>query len=84
MDDAVGIGPVVADGDYRKSLEALRDRLAAFLDGLSERQVVHAAPLSKQLADVLKEIAALPNPEAAADSVEDAEDAVAAKLRLVQ
>jgi hypothetical protein len=36
------------------------------------------------LADVLKVIAELPEPEAALDSVGDAESAVEAKLRLVQ
>ena len=84
MADAVSLESVVSDGDYRRSLEATRDRLAAFIDGLSERQVVHAAPLAKQLTDTLEKLANLPDPEAAADSVENAEDAVAAKLRLVQ
>ena len=84
MSDAVSLEAVVADGDLRKSLEAVRDRLAAFLDGLGERQVVHAAPLAKQLTDVLAQLAALPVPDAAADSVETAQDVVERKLRAVQ
>jgi hypothetical protein len=75
---------VVAADDHRRSLEAIRDRLAAFLDGLSDRQVVHAAPLAKQLTDTLTQLAALGDPKAPADSVEDAEAAVQEKLRLVQ
>jgi hypothetical protein len=79
-----GLVPVVANGDYRASLAALRDRLAAGIDGASDRQLVHLAPLAKQLADVLKQLAELGDPEAAADSVEDAASSVEAKLRLVQ
>ena len=37
MDDAVSLGSVVLDGDYRKSLEALRDTLAGFIAGLLAR-----------------------------------------------
>ena len=84
MVDARSLEDVVADGDLRASLEAVRDRLAGFLDGLSERQLLHAAPLSKQLTDVLEKIAALPVPDAAADSVETAQSDLEAKLRLVQ
>ena len=43
----------IASGDYRKSLEALRDRIAADIlsvDGC------HTAPLAKQLADVLAKL----------------------------
>jgi hypothetical protein len=85
-DDAyTGLVPVVANGcDYRASIAALRDRLAAGIDGASDRQLVHLAPLAKQLADVLKQLAELGDPEAAADSVDDAASSVEAKLRLVQ
>ena len=79
-----GLSGVVRGNDYRASLEALRDDLAASIEGLTERQVVHKAPLAKQLADVLKQLAELPVPDAAADSVESAEAEVADILRLVQ
>lgn len=49
---------VVAEGDRRASLEALRDRLASLLD-TSERD--HAA-LARQLSNVLRELDELPNP----------------------
>ena len=84
MSDAVRLEAVVAEGDLRASLEATRDRLAGFLDGLGERQVIHAAPLAKQLVDVLQRLADLPVPDAEADTVESAQDALEAKLRLVQ
>jgi type III secretory pathway lipoprotein EscJ len=44
---------VVATGDRRASLEALRDHLAA---SLLEVDVRYKAPLAKQLADVMREI----------------------------
>ena len=78
------LSSAVGGGDYRASLEALRDRLAAGIDGASDRQLVHLAPLAKQLADVLKTLADLPVPDAAADSVESAQTDLEAKLRLVQ
>jgi len=80
----VSLLPVVSAGDYRAGLEALRDRLAAGIDGATERQLIHLAPLAKQLADVLKTLAELPVPDAAADSVETAQSDLEAKLRLVQ
>ncbi|MGZ4524222.1 MAG: hypothetical protein ACXVXO_12530 [Mycobacteriaceae bacterium] len=80
----VDLGEVVAGGDYRASLEAVRDRLAAAIDGASDRQLVHVAPLAKQLQDVLKTLADLPVPDAEADSVETAQSDLEAKLRLVQ
>jgi hypothetical protein len=83
-DAPADLSGVVAAGDYRASLEALRDRLAAGIDGSSERQLIHLAPLSKQLADVLKTLAELPAPDAAADSVESAQSVVERKLRAVQ
>jgi hypothetical protein len=82
--DAEGLSSAVRAGTYRAQLEALRDDLAASIEGLSERQVVHKAPLAKQLADVLATLADLPVPDAAADSVEAAEAEVEAMLRLVQ
>ena len=48
---------VVKDGDLRESLEALRDHLAAELDCNDGRDGCAA----KQLAEVLKAIAALPS-----------------------
>lgn len=48
---------VVAGGDTRRSLEALRDRLAVELESAEGSPV---AALAKQLSDVLKTIAALP------------------------
>lgn len=81
---AAELTPVVSAGDYRASLEALRDRLAAAIDGASDRQLVHVAPLAKQLQDVLKTLADLPVVDAAPDSVESAQSTLEAKLRLVQ
>ena len=74
----------VTAGVYRDSLIALRDRLAAGIDGANERQLIHLAPLAKQLADVLRQIEELPVPDAAADSVESAQAVVERKLRAVE
>jgi hypothetical protein len=82
--DAEGLAAAVRAGTYRAQLEALRDDLAQAIEGLGERQVVHKAPLAKQLADVLATLADLPMPDAAADSVETAGAEVEAMLRLVQ
>jgi len=82
--DVEGLSSAVRSGTYRAQLEALRDDLAASIEGLSDRQVVHKAPLAKQLADVLATLADLPVPDAAADSVETAGAEVEAMLRLVQ
>lgn len=81
---ADGLVDVMASGDYRASLEALRDRLAAGIDGSTDRQLIHLAPLAKQLADVLKLLADLPVADAPADTVETAQDGVQRKLRAVQ
>jgi hypothetical protein len=54
-----GLSEVVAAGDRRASLEAVRDRVAAALVGVDDRYV---APLAKQLADVLRELESLPVP----------------------
>ena len=45
-------------GDYRKTLESLRDRLARELEDASAREV---APLAKQLQDVLATLDRLPS-----------------------
>ena len=74
----------VSEGSYREALEALRDRLAAGIEGANERQLIHLAPLAKQLADVLQTLEQLPVPDAAADSVESAQSVVELKLRSVQ
>ena len=75
---------VVCTGDYRASLEALRDTLAAGIDGAGERQLIHLAPLGKQLADVMRLLEEMPVVDAAADSVESAQSVVERKLRAVQ
>jgi hypothetical protein len=80
----MGLADVVAGDDYRASLEAIRDRLAGFLEELSPRQVLHAAPLAKQLTETLEKLAALPDEEAPADSVETAQESVERILRAVQ
>ena len=84
MSDARDLESLVAEGDLRASLEGVRNRLAGFLDGLSERQVLHAAPLAKQLTEVLQKLADLPVPDADADTVESAQEVVERKLRAVQ
>ena len=75
---------VVSTGDYRAGLEALRDTLAAGIDGAGDRQLIHLAPLAKQLADVMLTLEEMPVPGAAADSVESAQSVVELKLRAVQ
>lgn len=63
-----GLAEVVAQGDMRESLEALRDRLAGEVERVADegfcvsckRGSSSIAPLAKQLADVLKLIDALP------------------------
>ena len=79
-----GLESVVHAGDYRASLEALRDALAAGISGAGERQLIHLAPLAKQLADVMRTLTEIPVPDAAADSVESAQNVVELKLRAVQ
>jgi hypothetical protein len=82
--DAAPIAPAVATGDYRRSLEALRDRLAAGIDGASSRQLIHLAPLAKQLADIMRVLDEMPDENAPADSVETAQEDVERFLRAVQ
>lgn len=76
--------PVISAGDYRRSLEALRDRLASGIDGASERQLVHLAPLAKQLAEIMRLLDEMPDEDAPADSVEQAQEIVERTLRAVQ
>lgn len=57
MSESQSLAEVVATGDYRRSLEALRDRLAEQVEIIEGRDL---APLSKQLADVMRELANLP------------------------
>jgi hypothetical protein len=47
----------VAEGNYRASLEALRDTLAASIE---EANASHRAALAKQLADVLTILSSMP------------------------
>jgi hypothetical protein len=64
---------VVAAGDHRKSLEALRDYLARRLD----EPWTHgrdAAPLAQRLTDVIEKLAALPDP-AGVSQIDDLERA---------
>lgn len=51
---------VVSRGDFRASLEALRDRLAVAVDGAEPREL---AALARQLSDVLRLLASLPGEE---------------------
>jgi len=54
---------VVAGGDYRASLEAIRDRLAA---EMATAEGASLASVAKQLADVLSRLENLPSKEASA------------------
>lgn len=69
-----------AEVDHRARLEALRDRLEARLDDASDRDL---APLAARYEAVLEKLAAMPDPNAAADTVEAAQ-ADEAVLRLVR
>jgi hypothetical protein len=59
---------VVADGDHRASLEALRDTLAR---SLSVAEPNNVASLAKQLQAVLRELADLPPPKTETTPVDD-------------
>jgi hypothetical protein len=54
----VGLAAVVAQGDRRASLEAIRDHLAKELEDAPA--TVAVAPIAKQLADVIRELESLP------------------------
>lgn len=56
----MGVEQVVAEGDLRASLEALRDRLAQAVDVCEPREL---AGLAKQLGEVLKALASMPGVE---------------------
>lgn len=83
MSDTEALLPKVQTGTQRQKLEAIRDRLAAGIDGASDRQLIHLAPLAKQLVEVLERIADLPDESAPADSVESAQGEVERLLRAV-
>jgi hypothetical protein len=54
------LSDVVASGDTRRSLEAIRERLAGALE--SAKYTKDLPPLAKQLVDVMAAIDALPAP----------------------
>lgn len=55
------LAEVVKSGDYKRSLEALRDRLAGEIEAdKADQKGSEVASLAKQLADVLKTLAAMP------------------------
>jgi hypothetical protein len=49
--------------DQRVALEALRDRLVDGVLAATDRRLIHLAPLSKQLMDVLDKLKSLPGVE---------------------
>ena len=58
----------VRSNDRREALVALRDSIAATIDGTDSGRDI--AALSKRLMEVMAQIDALPDPEAEADPVE--------------
>ena len=60
----------VRTGDRRAALVALRDSIAATIDGTDSARDV--AALAKRLMEVMREIDALPDPKVDADPVEAA------------
>lgn len=60
----------VRTNDRRAALVALRDSIAATIDGTDSARDV--AALAKRLMEVMREIDALPDPESEADPVEAA------------
>lgn len=71
----------VASGDHRRALIALRDRLADGVVAADDRRLIHLAPLSKQLVEVLEKLEELPTPKA--DSVDKSREATERILRAV-
>lgn len=67
--------------DLRTRLERLRDLLEGRLQDATDRDI---APLAARYQAVLADLAALPDPNAAADGVESAQAQAEATLRLVQ
>lgn len=57
MSESAGLSGAVSTGDHRQALEALRDRIAISIEQVDPDKV---APLAKQLADVLRELANMP------------------------
>lgn len=68
--DALSLPSVVATGDRRKSLEAVRDLLA---DRLVEASTREAAPIAKELRNVMAELYSLPGEREGSKSDELAE-----------
>ena len=60
----------VSSNDRRGALVALRDKIAATIDGTDSGRDI--AALSKRLMEVMREIDALPDPQAEDDPVEAA------------
>ena len=58
----------VSSNDRRGALVALRDKIAATIDGTDSGRDI--AALSKRLMEVMREIDALPDPESSVDPVE--------------
>lgn len=67
---------VVATGDRRAALEALRDRIAVELDGAEGRDV---ATLSRELRLVLAELESLPGSRREVSTVADLSARIAAR-----
>lgn len=80
MSRSPALAAVVAGGDQRASLEALRDRLAAAVDFAEPREL---APLARQLSLVLAEIAALPD-ASARNPINEIAERAAAKRALAE
>ncbi len=78
---AESLSKAVASGDQRVALEAIRDLLARKITGATSRQLVHVAPMTKQLVDVLAKLGEIEMPEA--DSVDDSRAAAERILRSV-
>ncbi len=77
----MGLCEAVSGSDPRVALEAIRDLLAERLEGATDRQLVHVAPMAKQLVDVLDKLGEFTEPEA--DSVDDSRADVERILRSV-
>jgi hypothetical protein len=55
--ESEGLAATIGDGDFRRSLEAIRDKLAVELAAAEGRD---AAPLAKELRAVIAQLEALP------------------------
>lgn len=76
MTDHRSLAEIVAEGDQRASLEALRDRLAGWIDAAKYAKDI--GPLAQRLADVMEKLDALPDP-ARESTVDDLAAARAAR-----